>query len=212
MNESANRIGPSDSEPNPPRGAPFEEFSDWLARQENETPEPISDNPSEKTHMLAGTTVEQRIFLSTLPYGLFWVATAFIAAHMTGHEIDSTRPMIGLGLLTWATSIGSEITRSYAMGDAYPTWGMWGWIQHPATTRLINKTQQAIAATMNDGRLLAIVGAVALPALFAGVYVFFAAISHARQLWMIFVVVTTGLHIGFTAHQCYATGKEKRDK
>lgn len=211
MNDPASQPGSSDTEHNPPPGAPFEEFADWLARhQETETRHPTGDHPSKDTHPLGHTTTEQRIFLSTLPYGLWWVTTGIIAAHMTGHQIDPTRPMIGLALLTWATSIGCEMTRSYAMNNTYPPWGMWEWVRHPATKRFIEKTQLSIEVAMHDGRLLTIVASVTLPAIVAGLHMFSAAVTHAQHLWMLLVVAATALHIGVTAHA--VIGREQRSK
>lgn len=196
-----------DFELHPPRGAPFEEFSDWLARQETQTRDPTDDRPPKHPDTSAPSSTETRVFLSTLPYGLFWVATAFIAAHMTGHVIDPTRRMVGLGMLTWATALGCELTRCYAMGEAYPSWGMWGWVGHPTTKRLANKVHRAIGTAMNDGRLLTVVASLALPAIFGGIYAFFALIAHAQQLWMLSVLVSTGLHIIAAARQCYTMWK-----
>jgi hypothetical protein len=202
--------GTPDFEPHPPEGAPFEEFTVWLERHQNQARDPTDHAPQreQKTQTSASYSAETRVFASTLPYGLFWVATAVIAAHLTSHHIDPTRHMAGLAMITWATSLACEFTRAYAMGNAYPTWGMWGWINHPATRRLAGTTQQAIVTAMNDGRLLTIAASVAIPASFVGFYLFSVVVGHATQLWTVSVLAATGLHIAAAARQVCAMWKQ----
>jgi hypothetical protein len=189
--------------------APYPEFSEWLAQHQHQYPsEPAEDKLPEPARVPFTVTPQMRVFGSTLLYGLFLLITGFIAAHTNAYQNGETRQLIGLALITWATSLGCEVAASYFLGAEYPAWGMWAWIRHPATRRILGSARQKVGRLSNNGAFFAVAAGLLLPGVFLGTWAMLGALQVARQLWMISALTASAIHITVTARRAYTWGKD----
>jgi hypothetical protein len=188
-----------------PPAAPYPDFHEWLAQHpQYDTDNQGAEKPaSEPARAASATSPQTRVFGSTLPYGFFLLVTAFIAAHTSTYQSDPTRQLIGLALITWATSLGCELTASYFLGTDYPAWGMWAWITHPTTRRIFASMRQRTGRVTNNGVFFAVAAGLLLPGFFLGTWAMLTALSIARQLWMISAVTGSVIHIAVTAYRSH---------
>jgi hypothetical protein len=185
---------PSDKQP------VFKPYNEWLDEHGM-----TENGESAKPPATPSTEVEPnplppdlRAMLWTLPLALAWLTGAYIVPHLSAHAPGAVTRSIGVALIAWVISLGCELSLAYALRASYPPLGMWQWLTHPRIARVFNRSQEAATRATNNGGVLTLLAALALPGLFTAFYVVSALMAVALQLWIGLLVIVSLTHIAIT--------------
>lgn len=179
------------------------DFDEWLKDTNiNDTePDPLAESDNETDtadEKVTGIPADMRAALSTVPLGIAWLFGGLIVPNLAAHSADTTRRLIGIGLMAWVISLACELSVAYSQHIPYPRLGMWEWLSHVNLARLADRGQHAVTNATGNGCLFTAISALAIPAVFALFYLFSALLAISLQLWVTTICAAVATHVAAT--------------